>query len=127
MDLEEYFEDKKGLGILSTANAQGQVNAAVYSRPHVMQDGSLAFIMNDRLSHKNLKENPRAHFLFKEDGPGYTGKRLELTMLREEQDSDLLYELCRRCHIKDTQSEDRSRFLVFFNIDRELPLIGSAD
>jgi hypothetical protein len=127
MNLKEYFEDKNGLGVLSTANAQGEVNAAIYSRPHVMEDGSLAFIMNKRLSHNNLIENPKAHFLFKEDGPGYQGKRLALNMLREEQDSDLLYELCRRCHFKDLDSDKANRYLVFFEVERELPLIGSGE
>ncbi|MCP4118452.1 MAG: hypothetical protein GY737_24255 [Desulfobacteraceae bacterium] len=27
----------------------------IYSRPHVMEDGSIAFIMRDRLSHKKLE------------------------------------------------------------------------
>lgn len=38
MDLKSYFDHTKGLGILSTANYDGQVDAAVYSRPHVMAD-----------------------------------------------------------------------------------------
>ncbi|MFN2267207.1 MAG: pyridoxamine 5'-phosphate oxidase family protein [Desulfonatronovibrio sp.] len=126
MDLKEYFDNQEGLGILSTANAHGEVNAAVYSRPHIMDDGSLAFIMNNRLSYANLKENPKAHYLFKEKGSGYKGKRLTLTRIKEEEDSELLYELCRRCHIKDNDSEHSKRYLVYFKVDKELPLIGSG-
>ena len=127
MNLKDYFESNNGLGILSTVSNQGEVNAAVYSRPHVMDDGSIALIMNDRLSHKNIMENPRAHYLFKEEGPGYQGIRLSISMLREEKNSDLLYELCRRCHTKDTDLEGTDRFLVFFKVEQELPLIGSKD
>ena len=54
MTLEAYFEEKKGFGVLSTADAEGRVNAAVYSRPHVMDDGTVAFIMWDRLTHSNI-------------------------------------------------------------------------
>ena len=67
-ELKAYFENTKGFGVLSTANADGVVNAAVYSRPHVMDDGSIAVVMNDRLSHKNVLATKKAHFLF----PGKT-------------------------------------------------------
>ena len=60
MNLKTYFEETKGMGVLSTADGEGRVNAAVYARPHVMDDGSLAFVMRDRLSHNNLQSNPRA-------------------------------------------------------------------
>ena len=43
--VEYYFDETTGLGILSTANYDGQVDAAVYSRPHVMENGTVAFIM----------------------------------------------------------------------------------
>jgi len=126
MELKEYFENTKGVGVLSTADADGSVNAAIYSRPHVMDDGTLAVIMNNRLSHDNVTANPKAHYLFMEDGPGYKGKRLALTMLREEQDSELLHELCRRCHPSELAPEGKTRFLVFFSIDRESPLVGAG-
>ena len=71
MELTEYFKNNKGFGVLATADSDGKVNSAVYGRPHVMEDGSLAFIMRDRLSHKNLQSNPHATYLFKEDGPEY--------------------------------------------------------
>lgn len=122
--LKEYFESKKGFGVLSTAGSDGSVNAAVYSRPHVMEDGSLAVVMNDRLSHKNVLETKKAHFLFRENTAGYKGKRISMTMIREEEDTELLYELCRRCEI-DEEGPTKRRFLVFFSVDKELPLIGS--
>ena len=125
MDLKTYFDETHGIGVLSTADASGAVNAAIYARPHVMEDGTLALIMNNKLSHKNVSENPKAHYLFIENGPGYKGKRLAITKLREEQDSELMYELCRRCYPKEMEPEGKIRFLVFFRIDKELPLIGS--
>jgi hypothetical protein len=81
MDLKEYFESTEGFGVLTTADGEGNVNSAVYARPHMMEDGSLAFIMRDRRSYKNLKSNPNAMYLFKADGPGYKGKRLYLTKI----------------------------------------------
>lgn len=121
-ELKQYFEGKKGLGVIATSDVQGKVNAAIYSRPHFMTDGSVAFIMRDRLTHHNLQSNPNAAYLFVEGGPGYIGKRLYLTKLREEEDSPLIEELSRREY---THEKAPTRFLVFFKIEKVLPLIGS--
>ncbi len=126
MTLEAYFEGKKGLGVLSTADADGRVNAAVFSRPHVMDDGTVAFIMWDRLTHSNLGANPHAVFLFREDGGGYRGKRLYLTKTREEEDTELLHTL-RRKSPSPVKDASESKFLVFFEITQELPLIGPGE
>lgn len=123
MELKTYFKKTTGLGILSTADLNGRVDAAVYSRPHIMDDGSLAFIMRDRLTYHNLKTNPHAAYLFKENGDGYAGKRLFLKKLSEEKDSDRLYELRRRSYPQDKDRRE-STYLVFFQVEKELPLIG---
>jgi hypothetical protein len=123
MTLKEYFETTKGLGVLSTADSEGNVDAAVYSRPHLMEEGTMALVMRDRLSHANLQSNPRAMYLFKEDGPGYKGKRLFITKVREEKNTELLESLRRR---KTAYEDDADRFLVFFKIDKEVPLVGEG-
>ncbi len=124
MDLKEYFEDTQGSGILATADGDGKVDAAIYARPHFMDDGTVALIMRDRLSHHNLQSNSHACYMFIEKGPGYKGKRLFLSKVREEQDSELLQSLRRRQYIVE---KDESKFLVFFKIDKELPLVGAGD
>lgn len=122
-DLKEYFENAKGMGVISTADKDGKVNAAVYSRPHFLEDGSIAFIMRDRLTHHNLQSNPHAAFLFAEEGPGYKGKRLYLKKIREEENTELIQSLTRR-EYKDEPSD--SRFLVSFQLEKVLPLIGAG-
>ena len=124
MTLKEYFEANKGLGILSTADSEGKVDAAIYSRPHLMEDGSIAFIMRDRLTHHNLLSNPFAAYLFVEEGPGYKGKRLYLTKIREEENSELIQSLSRREYENEKPG---SRFLVAFQVDKVLPLIGAGE
>ena len=125
MNLKNYFETTKGLGVLSTADDQGQVNAAVYARPNIFNDGQLAFIMRDRLSHQNLQTNPKAAYLFHEEGSGYNGVRLHLTKTHEESGTERVTELCRRCRIKE--NPDAVRHLVVFRVDKELPLIGAGE
>lgn len=122
MDLRDYFSKTTGRGVLSTADAEGRVNGALFAKPHFMEDGSIAFIMPDRLTHRNLLDNPRAAYLFMEDGPGYRGLRLHLIKLREEKDSERLYSLRRR----KTPAE-QPRYLVVFKVEKELPLVGSGE
>jgi hypothetical protein len=126
MDLKEYFENKDGMGVMATADSEGKVDVAVYSRPHVMEDGTLAFVMRERLTHHNLQSNPKAAYMFIEDAPGYQGVRLFLNKVRELQDDPLIDRLMRRSL---TPEEDRAKgpkFLVVFKVDEVLPLIGSG-
>ena len=125
MTLNEYFDDRKGVGILSTADAEGVVNSAIYARPHVMDDGALGFIMANRLSHQNLQSNPHAAYLFLEEGPGYKGKRLALTKIREENDTHFVQELRRRTYAQDAEARMKPLSLVYFRVDKELPLVGA--
>ncbi len=126
MSLKEYFDNTKGFGVMSTADKEGRVDAAIYSRPHVMEDGTIAFVMNDRLTHHNLQSNPRAAYLFREAAEGFKGKRLLLKKVREEKDSELLYKLKRRAYTSGKESQG-PKFLVFFTVEKELPLIGPGE
>jgi len=125
MELKDYFEGTKGTGILATADKNGKVDVAVYAKPHFMDDGKVAFIMADKLTHSNLESNDSAAYLFMEEAPGYKGKRLFLTKTGEEQDSELLYTLRNRKYASEKE-EGKPRFLVFFRIEKVLPLIGSG-
>jgi hypothetical protein len=127
MDLKAYFDQAKGHGVLATADASGWVNQAIFARPHCMDDNSLAFIMPHRLTHNNLQANPQAAYLFLEAGPGYKGKRLYLTKIREEQDTDLLYSLRRKTYSDEKEKQEGPRFLVFFRVDQVLPVVGAGD
>ena len=120
MELKNYFETTTGTGVLSTADSNGHVDAAIYSRPHFLDD-KIAFIMRDRLSHKNLESNPHAVYLFIEDGPGYKGKRLYMTMVNEEKNSERIHTLKRR---KSNSNPGEDMFLVFFELNHERPLVG---
>ena len=127
MKLREYFQDTKGIGVLATADAHGKVNVAIYSRPHFLgdDDGQVAFIMNDRLSHDNVDSNPHAAYLFIEETGGYVGKRLFLAKTREETDPDKIQSIRRRNLPSDCDEEDaKKRFLVHFRIDGIRPLIA---
>ena len=125
-ELKEYFEKSSGHGFLATVSGAGLLNQAVFARPHVMEDGTVAFIMPHKLTHRNLQENPHAAYLFIEAGPGYKGKRIYLTKVREEQDTELLHSLRRRSYPAEKEQQQGPRYLVFFRVEMTLPLIGGG-
>ena len=125
MELSEYFEKTKGHGVLATSDAKGIVNAAVYARPHFFDNETIAFIMADRLTHKNVQENLHAAYLFIEDGQGYNGKRLYLTKTKEVEDEELIAQICRRCDYS-YYGKNITRYVVCFHVDKVLPLIGDG-
>jgi hypothetical protein len=126
MNLAEYFENIRGTGVLATADSEGKVDAAIYSRPHVFDDGTVAFVMRERLTHHNVQSNPHAAYLFIEEGPGYSGTRLFLTKVREEKDSELTEKLKRRWLTPEEDKAKGPKFLVVFKVDKVLPLLGAG-
>jgi BRCT domain type II-containing protein len=128
MKLSEYFEKTQGIGILATTDASGQVNQAIYSRPHFPDDDddcdeSCSFIMSNRLSHDNVGHNPSASYLFIEKGEGYVGKRLSLTVIGEETDPEKIKTI--RHRNIPTISEEEGKYLVQFHIEGVRSLIGN--
>jgi hypothetical protein len=126
MKLNEYFEKKKGRGVIATADSEGKVGIAVYARPHFIDEKTVAFIMADRLMHKNVQSNPHAAYLFLESGDRYVGKRLYLTKIKEEKNSALIDRIRRKesCPVYD-KYQDKTKYLVYFHVDKVLPLIGA--
>lgn len=124
MKLAEYLDFTTGVGILSTANRQGEVNAAVYSRPHILDRNIVAFIMRERLSRANLLENNHAHYLFLEENSKSRGVRLHLDMLEETDDREEVKSFSRRKNVAD---DDENRYLVTFRVTKALALLGPKE
>ena len=126
MDLKKYFETAHGTGVIATADSEGKVNTAIYSRPHVFDDGTVAFLMRKKLTHHNLQSNPYASFLFHESGPGYSGLRLHLKKIKEETDSPLIEKMTRGNLTPEEDKAKGPKYLVHFKVEKILPLIGSG-
>jgi hypothetical protein len=122
MKLQEYFSGKSGVGVISTSNRNGEVNSAVYAKPHVTGKDTVAFIMRDKLTRANLQKNTGANYLFIERDQGFKGVRLNLTMTGEVQDKDVIAALSRRSSVDEGDNNDR--FLVSFSVNKVLTLIG---
>jgi hypothetical protein len=126
MELREYFENAKGIGVLATTDLAGQVNQAIYAKPLFLKkddDGTCSFVMANRLTHDNVGHNPSASYLFIEDGESYAGKRLSLVVIEEETTPEKIKAL-RRCTALGISEED-SKYLVHFHIEGVRLLIGN--
>ncbi len=125
MDWKDYFDQAKGTGFLATANRKGEANIAIFSKPNVMRDGTLAFAMTDRLTHANLSENPSAVYAFLKSG--YKGVRIYLEKVREDTGSPVLEQIRDRTEDVDgPEISGQIRFLVYFRVLQYLPLVGGS-
>lgn len=124
MNLSSYMDNSRGIGILSTSGIDGEVNGAVYARPHVLGEDTVGFVMRDRLSRANLQQNSHAHFLFVEEGGKSSGIRLHLDMVGETDDSEHITEITRK-KLLDKNSE--KRYFVTFKIRKALQLLGGDE
>jgi hypothetical protein len=126
MNLNDYFENNKGIGFLATSDKQGNVDTAVYGRPHFIDEENCAFLMADKLSHKNIQENPHACYSFMQQGAHYQGKRLYLIKTKESDDQALAEEFRRKRHGCPCE-EGKKTFVVYFKVDSVRPLVGDQE
>jgi hypothetical protein len=89
MKLAELFP-VGGKGVIATAGAGGVVNTAIYARPHIIDDETLAWGMTDGRSYANLKENPHASYLYLAPVNSFSGWRLTLELKKIEESGELL-------------------------------------
>ncbi len=125
MNLKKYFDTNHGTGVLATADKDGMVDAAIYSRPHVFEDGTVAFLLRERLTYHNVQANPYATYLFVEGGTGYSGIRLYLKMIKEDNEPDLIARMTRSWLSPQEDKAKGPKHLVHFKIEKILQLIGS--
>lgn len=92
MNLIELFQ-QNGLGVMATASKDGTANTAVYARPHVIDNLTMVWGMTEGRTWRNLTENPQASFLFKASGPGFSGVRLALELVKMEESGPMLAQI----------------------------------
>jgi hypothetical protein len=123
MNLAEYFENIKGTGILSTSDSEGNVDAAIYTKPYTIDEQTIAFSMMEHLSYMNIKSNPKACYMFIEKTEGFKGLRIYLTMTGEETDEQKIREI-KQMHSINYKPDER-RHLVYFRVENTWPLVGN--
>ena len=123
MNLDDYFGTVNGIGVLATSDSSGNVDVAIYARPYIIDEKTIAFSMLERLSYANVQSNPKAAYMFVEQDQGYVGKRLYLRRIGEEKDPERITEI-RQQHARSYEPDDKIRHLVYFSVDKIRPLVG---
>jgi len=127
MKLSNYFDKVKGFGTLSTADSKGNVNASAISKPFVVDEDTVAFVMTGNLTHKNLQSNPHAAYFFIEKSEKYDGVRLHLTKIKESRDMAVIEEIRKKRYpIFSTTYSQESKFAGYFKVDNVLPLVAAG-
>ena len=67
-ELMTLFNKRPRIGTLSTANAKGEVNVAVFGSPQMIDENTVVMGIGENRSFRNLRENPRAVFIVMEPG-----------------------------------------------------------
>ena len=119
-----YRFEPGGQGVMATAGADGTVNTALYAIPHVTGEDMLAWGMTERLTYRNVRENPSASFLYISPGNRYEGIRLTLK-LKEIRDSGRLLDTIRG-KTRESSGEgaaDALKYVAFFEVVEERPLV----
>ena len=124
MSLTDYFETAEGTGILATADSDGNVDLAIYARPHMTDDDTVVLVMADKLSHSNLQTNPKAAYMFIEKTKGYRGKRVHFEKIREENDAELIQSIRRRKRYDEEGEAVSGSSAVYFKVKKIRPLVG---
>jgi hypothetical protein len=124
MDLAHYFENTEGVGVLATCDPADKVDQAIYSKPFVLDESTVAFVMQPKTSHHNLQGHLKASYLFIEKDAGYKGIRLHLTKQREEKNSSLVEVLREKQPCIYSKNDEGEKFLVIFEVNQIRPLVG---
>ncbi len=81
--LVDYFNKQPRIGILSTANREGKVDAAVFGSPMMIDEKTVVMGLGQNRTFTYLQENPNAVFMIVEQGEGlmdWKGLRVYLKM-----------------------------------------------
>ncbi len=126
-ELMEMFNKQPRLGTLATSDGRGAVNNAVFSALNMVDEETVVMAIGENRSYDNLKENPRAAFIFFEPAASpfdWKGARLYLAAAAMEESGPLYDQLVAavRKEVGD-QAADNIKAAVTFKIENVRPLI----
>ncbi|MCK4820815.1 pyridoxamine 5'-phosphate oxidase family protein [bacterium] len=67
-ELIEMFNKRPRIGALATSNKEGDVNAAVFGSPRMIDEDTVVMGIGENRSFRNLQRNPKAVFIVMEPG-----------------------------------------------------------
>lgn len=129
-ELMEDFNRHPRIGSLATADANGEVNAAVFGSPRMIDEDTVVMGIGQNRSLRNLQENPKAVFLFMEPTPPtpeWKGARVYLKVESIETEGPLFESIRNQIReVAGDRSASAMHAAVRFSIRDVRPLIASA-
>lgn len=113
-----------GRGVIATSDSSGNVNSAVYARPHIVDEKTVAWGMTEGRTWACVKENPHAAYLYMNPGPGYSGVRLKLALQELLEGGDMLDAVKKHtAEIVSPAAAEAVRHVAYFEVEEIRPLI----
>ena len=123
MKLNEMFP-AGGKGIIAASDSSGNVNIAVYAKPHIVDDRTVAWGMTEGRTWACVKENPHAAYLYMNPGPGYSGVRLKLSLKKFLESGEMLDTVKKHtAAIVSPAAAEAVRHVAYFEVEEIRPLI----
>lgn len=91
-ELMKLFNKYPRIGALATANKEGDVNAAVFGSPRMVDENTVVMGIGENRSYRNLQRNPKAVFIVMEPGESvrdWKGARVYLEAVDMETEGEL--------------------------------------
>ncbi len=127
----EMFNKKTRIGALATTNKNGDVNAAVFGSPRMIDQDTVIMAIGDNRSFRNLQENPKASFIVVEPGDSPTdwkGVRLYLEVESFERYGELLDSFREKIRkVAGNKSANAIIAAIRFKVKNVRPLIAPPD
>lgn len=130
-EVMKMFNRKTRIGALATSNKNGDVNAAVFGSPRMIDEDTVIMAIGNNRSLQYLQENPKASFIVIEPGNSpqeWKGVRLYLEMKEFERYGELLDSF--RKKIRETAGDASANAIIAairFQIVDVRPLIDPLE
>jgi hypothetical protein len=128
-ELMTMFNKHARIGSLSTANKRGDVNAAVFGSPRMIDENTVIMGIGENRSFRNLQRNPKAVFIVMEPGEtvmDWKGARVYLEAIDIETTGEF-YGTIKHDIAKAAgqQAADMIHAAIRFNITEVRPLVDA--
>jgi len=129
-ELMEIFNKYPRIGVLGTSNKDGDVNAAVFGSPRMIDEHSVVMGIGQNRSFRNLQRNPKAVFIVMEPGEtvmDWKGARVYLEAVDMETEGEFYDQIKQNiARAAGQQAADMIHAAVRFKITEVRPIVDRS-
>ncbi|TYO96829.1 pyridoxamine 5'-phosphate oxidase [Geothermobacter ehrlichii] len=129
-ELMALFNNPTRLGTLATADSSGKVDNAVFSALQMVDENTVMMAIGDNRSYANLRENPRAAFVFFHPAPdpyAWQGGRVYMSVVKADESGPVFDQMVGTVRqMAGDRAADNIKAVLTFAIDEVRPLIDSG-